>query len=94
MTSLPATAFRFADRGLIRTGYVADLTIFDPQTVNDRATFEQPHQYPAGIPLVIVNGVPVLRDGELTGLLPGGPVLGPGVAAKKESTSDDREFRR
>src|SRR4029079_15071182 len=58
MTSLPATAFRFADRGLIRAGYVADLTIFDDRTVIDRATFEKPHQYAAGIVHVIVNGYP------------------------------------
>jgi N-acyl-D-aspartate/D-glutamate deacylase len=79
MTSLPATAFRFQDRGLLRAGYVADLTLFDPDTVIDRATFEKPHQYAAGIVHVIVNGYPVLRQGEMTGLLPGRPVLGPGA---------------
>jgi N-acyl-D-amino-acid deacylase len=80
MTSLPATAFRFQDRGLLRAGYVADLTLFDPDTVIDRATFEKPHQYAAGIVHVIVNGYPVFRQGEMTGLLPGKPVLGPGAA--------------
>src|SRR5207302_8716154 len=54
MTSLPATAFRFADRGLLRVGCVADITIFDADTVVDRATFERPHQYPDGIVHVIV----------------------------------------
>jgi N-acyl-D-amino-acid deacylase len=79
MTSLPATAFRFRDRGLIRVGYVADLTLFDPDMVIDKATFEKPHQYAEGIVHVIVNGYPVLRGGEMTGLLPGRPVLGPGA---------------
>ena len=79
MTSLPATAFRFTERGLLRPGYVADVTIFDDQTVTDKATFERPHQYAEGIVHVIVNGYPVLRDGKMTGLLPGKPVLGPGA---------------
>jgi N-acyl-D-amino-acid deacylase len=80
MTSMPATAFRMADRGLVRPGYVADLTIFDPATVTDKATFEKPHAYAEGVRHVVVNGRLVLRDGEMTGLLPGGPVLGPGAA--------------
>jgi N-acyl-D-amino-acid deacylase len=78
MTSLPATAFRLADRGLLRPGCVADVTVFDPAAVVDRATFEDPHQYPAGIPHVIVNGTLVLHDGTMTGALPGKPVYGPG----------------
>ncbi|MEA2734672.1 MAG: N-acyl-D-amino-acid deacylase, partial [Humisphaera sp.] len=80
MTSLPASAFHFADRGLIRAGYVADLTIFDPETVSDKATFEQPHAYAQGVRHVIVNGRLVLEGGEMTGLLPGGPVYGPGMS--------------
>jgi N-acyl-D-aspartate/D-glutamate deacylase len=79
MTSLPATAFRFTDRGLLRAGYVADITIFDDDKVIDRATFEKPHQYAQGIVHVLVNGYPVLRDGRMTGLLPGRPILGPGA---------------
>ena len=79
MTSQPAAAFRFADRGLLEPGRVADVVIFDPATVADRATFDKPHQYPVGISHVIVNGVPVLRDGKLTGDLPGRPVYGPGA---------------
>ncbi|MEO6437044.1 MAG: D-aminoacylase [Tepidisphaeraceae bacterium] len=78
MTSQPALAFRFDDRGLIRPGYVADLVLFDAAKVIDQATFEKPHQFPLGIPHVIVNGYSVLRDGEMTGLLPGKPVPGPG----------------
>jgi N-acyl-D-amino-acid deacylase len=89
MTSLPATAFRFADRGLIRPGYVADLTIFDEEKVIDRATFEKPHQYPQGIVHVIVNGYAVLRDGRMTGLLPGRPVLGPGARAAASTAPAD-----
>jgi N-acyl-D-amino-acid deacylase len=67
MTAMPATKLRLADRGVIRTGAFADLVAFDPATVADRATFEKPHQYPVGIPWVIVNGELVLRDGEATG---------------------------
>jgi N-acyl-D-amino-acid deacylase len=85
MTSMPAATFRFADRGQVKVGFAADLTIFDPKTVIDRATFEQPHQYPEGITDVIVNGVPVLRDGKLTGKLSGKPIYGPGKAAEKKS---------
>jgi len=71
MTSLPASRFRFADRGLIKEGYAADLVIFDPETVSDRATFEQPHQFPIGIPYVIVSGEAVIEQGRDTGARPG-----------------------
>ena len=77
MTSLPAHAFRLEGRGLIKVGHHADLVLFDPRSVIDTATFEQPHQYPSGIPTVIVNGVPVLLDGQMTGRLPGGAIYGP-----------------
>jgi N-acyl-D-amino-acid deacylase len=77
MTSLPAHSMRFADRGAIQEGFAADLTIFDPGTVADKATYDRPHQYPVGITHVIVNGVAVLRDGAMTGKLPGKPILGP-----------------
>jgi N-acyl-D-amino-acid deacylase len=66
MTSLPAQHFGFAGRGLVREGYAADLVVFDPARVADRATFEQPHAYAAGIPYVIVNGVVTIRKGEHT----------------------------
>jgi N-acyl-D-amino-acid deacylase len=79
MTSQPATAFRLKDRGLLRTGYFADITIFDPGTVTDKATFEKPHQYPKGITAVLVNGVPVFRNKEVTKALPGTPLYGPGL---------------
>ncbi len=71
MTSLPAEQFGFADRGRLAPGYAADLVVLDPKTVADRATFEQPHQYPTGIPFVLVNGVFVVRGGRHTGARPG-----------------------
>jgi N-acyl-D-amino-acid deacylase len=71
MTALPAARLRFKDRGHIVKDMAADLVAFDPATVSDKATFEQPHQYPVGIPHVIVNGVFVVRGGEHTGARPG-----------------------
>jgi N-acyl-D-amino-acid deacylase len=71
MTSLPATTFRLPDRGLLRTGCWADVVVFDPATVSDRATFEAPHQYATGITHVFVNGVAVVKDGEHTDARPG-----------------------
>lgn len=62
MTGLPATVFGIEGRGFVRKGCFADLTIFDPDTIADRATFEEPHQYPVGIEWVIVNGVVVLHN--------------------------------
>jgi N-acyl-D-amino-acid deacylase len=70
-SSLPASRFALRDRGTLRVGAFADLTLFDPRTVCDRATFQDPVQTPVGIPHVIVNGVPVVRNGQLTGERPG-----------------------
>ena len=70
-TALPAARVGLDDRGVLKEGMFADLTIFDPDTVCDRATFEQPVQTSVGIVHVIVNGVPVLRDGTVTGERPG-----------------------
>mgnify|MGYP001627141227 CR=1 FL=1 len=67
MTSLPATRFGFADRGLLRQGYAADVVIFDEKTVGDRATFDKPHAYSAGFSYVIVNGVITAENGKHTG---------------------------
>ncbi|HEV2379725.1 MAG TPA: D-aminoacylase [Terriglobia bacterium] len=78
MTSLPAQIMGLQDRGLLRPGMAADLTIFDPQTIKDRATFEDPSQYPAGIPYVIVNGVVVIDQGQHTGAKPGRVLYGRG----------------
>jgi N-acyl-D-amino-acid deacylase len=71
MTHLPASRFRLEDRGLIREGMAADIVIFDPLRVQDKATFDNPHQYPAGIPYVMVNGKLVIERGEHTGSRPG-----------------------
>jgi N-acyl-D-amino-acid deacylase len=71
MTSLPAKHFRFADRGLLQSGYAADIVVFNPATVGDSATFEAPHGYARGIPHVLVNGVSVVKNGEHTGARPG-----------------------
>jgi N-acyl-D-amino-acid deacylase len=78
LTALPADNLRIAERGRLRKGYYADLAIFDPATVADRATYEQPHAYAVGMRHVFVNGVAVLRDGEHTGATPGRFVRGPG----------------
>lgn len=71
MSGYPAQKLRWPDRGLLRRGYRADLVVFDPGTVADRATYQAPHQYPIGIQHVIVNGVPVIRDSVHTGARPG-----------------------
>jgi N-acyl-D-aspartate/D-glutamate deacylase len=71
MTGGSAAALGLTDRGLLREGYRADVTVFDPDEIVDRATYEEPHQYAAGIATVIVNGVVVIDAGEHTGALPG-----------------------
>ncbi|MGB5988061.1 MAG: D-aminoacylase [Desulfobacterales bacterium] len=71
MSGLPARKLGLLDRGLIRSGQAADLVIFDPHTVADGATFQNPHRYPAGIPYVLVNGELVIDRGRHTGSLPG-----------------------
>jgi N-acyl-D-amino-acid deacylase len=78
LTSLPATNLRLARRGMLAPGYHADVVVFDPATIRDHATFEQPHQYATGVRHVFVNGVQVLADGEHTGAKPGRVVRGPG----------------
>ncbi len=71
MSALPAAHFGFAGRGLVKDGYAADLVLFDPRRVADRATFEAPHAWPDGLPYLLVNGVFVVRDGQHTGARPG-----------------------
>jgi N-acyl-D-amino-acid deacylase len=78
MTSLPATNLKITSRGALRPGYFADVVVFDPVTIQDHATFDQPHQYSTGVQHVFVNGVQVLRDGEHTGAKPGRVVRGAG----------------
>jgi N-acyl-D-amino-acid deacylase len=71
MTGLPARKLQFSDRGLLKKGFQADIVVFDENLIADTATFENPHQYPAGIPFVLVNGQVVISNGEHTGKLPG-----------------------
>jgi len=71
MTSFPAQRIGLRDRGILQEGMWADVVIFDPQTISDRATYANPHQYPIGISHVLVNGQIVVEDGEHTGNLPG-----------------------
>lgn len=78
LTSLPAANLGLRDRGAIKVGHFADLAIFDPATIADRATFSRPHQYAIGMRHVFVNGRQVLRDGEHTGATPGRVVRGRG----------------
>lgn len=79
LTSLPAGNLKLRGRGLLREGYFADVVVFDPQTIQDHATFEAPHQYATGVDHVFVNGVQVLDQGRHTGATPGRFVKGPGA---------------
>ena len=83
LTSLPAENLKLDRRGSLRNGYYADVVIFDPNKIQDHATFEKPHQYSTGVVHVLVNGVPVIKDGEHTGAKPGQVVRGPGWKTKK-----------
>lgn len=82
LTSLPADNLHIRDRGRLAPGKFADVVIFDPKTIADRATYEQPHQYAVGVRHVWVNGTQVLKDGEHTGAKPGRVVRGPGAKAR------------
>jgi dihydroorotase/N-acyl-D-amino-acid deacylase len=79
MTSLPAARVGLTDRGLVRPGMKADLTVFDPATIRDRATFARPHAYAEGVSFVLVNGVVVVDEGRVSGARPGRVLRGPGV---------------
>ena len=78
LTSLPAANLQIKKRGLLKSGYFADIVVFDPATIADKASYEQPHQYAVGVEHVFVNGGHVLRNGEHTGATPGRFVKGPG----------------
>jgi N-acyl-D-amino-acid deacylase len=78
LTSLPAGNLNLDRRGALSAGHFADIVVFDPATIQDHATFEDPHQLATGVRDVFVNGVPVLRDGDPTGEMPGRVVRGPG----------------
>ncbi len=71
LTSVPAARFGFTGRGVLKPGNFADIVVFDPDKIRDRATWAEPHQYPEGVPHVLVNGKLVIKDGEHTGALPG-----------------------
>ncbi|MGE0452231.1 MAG: amidohydrolase family protein [Vicinamibacteria bacterium] len=79
LSGLPAANLGLDRRGLLKQGYFADVVVFDPATVADTATYEKPHSYSVGVKHVLVNGVPVLKDGEHTGALPGRALKGPGA---------------
>jgi dihydroorotase/N-acyl-D-amino-acid deacylase len=81
-TALPAQRMRLADRGVLKKGMWADVVVFDPETVRDLATFENPNQLSQGMDYVLVNGVPVIENGKMTGALPGKVLRGPGWAGR------------
>ena len=67
MTSLPAQKFQLKDRGLLREGFAADIVLFDPNTVQDNSTYENPHQYSSGFKYILVNGFVTVDDSKHTG---------------------------
>lgn len=83
LTTLPATNLKIKKRGALTEGYFADVVLFDPNTIQDNATFEEPHQYATGMRHVFVNGTQVLENGEHTGAFPGQVVRGPGYVKKE-----------
>lgn len=78
LTSLPADNLRLVDRGRLAEGHFADVVVFDPETIADKATFDKPHQYATGVKHVWINGTRVVKDGKHTGRKPGRVVRGPG----------------
>ena len=78
LTAFPASNLGLVDRGRLAAGYFADVVVFNPETITDHATYDEPHQYATGVREVFVNGVQVLENGEHTGELPGRVVRGPG----------------
>ncbi len=78
LTLLPAKKLKIKERGCLAPGFYADIVLFDPATVADKATYQEPHQYAVGVAHVFVNGVQVLKNGEHTGAMPGMAVRGPG----------------
>jgi N-acyl-D-amino-acid deacylase len=77
-TALPAQRMRLTDRGVLKQGMWADVVVFDPQKITDKSTFENPNQFSEGMDYVLVNGVPVIESGKMTGALPGKVLRGPG----------------
>jgi N-acyl-D-amino-acid deacylase len=87
MTGLPAQRLGLQDRGLLREGQWADLVVFDPEAIADRATYLEPHQYLVGIAAVLVNGKTVVEQGEHSGALPGRTLRGPGATRLRSSNT-------
>jgi dihydroorotase/N-acyl-D-amino-acid deacylase len=83
MSSAVATRLSIGDRGLLKEGFHADVVVFDPETVTDRATFESPHALSTGVEHVLVNGIAVVRSGTHTGAKPGRVVRGPGYRSEE-----------
>jgi dihydroorotase/N-acyl-D-amino-acid deacylase len=77
-SALPAQRMRLTERGVLKQGMWADVVVFDPATIRDKATFENPNQFSEGMEFVLVNGVPVIENGKMTGALPGKVLRGPG----------------
>jgi N-acyl-D-amino-acid deacylase len=77
-SALPAQRMRLTDRGVLKQGMWADVVVFDPETVRDLATFDEPNRLSEGLDYVLVNGIPVIEDGKMTGALPGKVLRGPG----------------
>ena len=77
-SALPAQRLRLTDRGVLKQGMAADVVVFDPEKITDKATFENPNQFSVGMDYVLVNGVPVMAEGKMTGALPGKVLRGPG----------------
>ena len=82
MTSLAAQRVGISNRGLLKPGMYADITVFDPNTIIDRSTYENPAQLATGVSYVLVNGVPVVDNGQITAALPGRALRGPGYASR------------
>jgi N-acyl-D-amino-acid deacylase len=81
MSALPADNFKLRDRGYLKTGYYADVVVFDPATIADHATYDDPRKFATGVRDVFVNGVEIVHDGGPTGAKPGRFVTGPGFSS-------------
>jgi N-acyl-D-amino-acid deacylase len=81
LSGLPADNFKLRERGYLKTGYYADVVVFDPAKIEDHATYDNPREFSTGVSEVVVNGVEIVRDGKHTGARPGRFVTGPGFSA-------------
>ena len=82
-TALAAQREHLTDRGVLKQGMWADIVVFDPDTIRDVATYENPNQFSVGMEYVLVNGVPVIAAGKMTGALPGKVLYGPGYTRRE-----------